>query len=264
MVIGLLELTAIVYLVAGLAAGAGLALGHRRLTDVSVGVLAGGVAVHALSFTLLHRGGEAPPLTNTAAAVSFMAWIGTLAFLLILWRARVAGLVVLVAPMAFMGVFFAAVRMPAGGVATPASGGPLAHAHVLLASAGLALLGLAGLAGVLFLAEHRRLKRKRHLSDALALPSLEALDRVNAFSLAVGFPLLTLGVVTGALWVQSVHGRPWTGTAHETWSLVGWAIYAVLVAQRFGAHRGARQCAASAIVGFAFLVFAVLGVELLV
>jgi len=132
------------------------------------------------------------------------------------------------------------------------------HAHVLLASGGLGLLGLAGLAGGLFLLEHRRLKRHLPMGDT-ALPSLEALDRVNALGLSLGFLLLTLGVVTGALWVQTVHGQLWTGSTHETWSILAWGIYGLLVALRFGAHQGARQCAISAVVGFVFASFAVLG-----
>jgi ABC-type transport system involved in cytochrome c biogenesis permease subunit len=131
---------------------------------------------------------------------------------------------------------------------------------VLLASAGLALLGLSGLAGLLYLAEHRRLKAKRPLPAGLELPSLEALDRVNRVSLAAGFPLLTLGVVTGMIWVDAVSGSLWSGTRHETWSALAWAVYAVLVAARFGAHQGARLAAVSAVAGFLFLCFAVIGV----
>ena len=96
------------------------------------------------------------------------------------------------------------------------------------------------------------------------LPSLEALDRVNRLSLAAGFPLLTLGVLTGMLWVDTVQGRYWTGTQHETFSVIAWAVYGVLVVARFGSSQGARQAAASAVGGFAFLFFAVIGVELLI
>jgi ABC-type transport system involved in cytochrome c biogenesis permease subunit len=87
---------------------------------------------------------------------------------------------------------------------------------------------------------------------------------VNALSLAIGFPLLTTGVVTGALWTQQMYGTLWSGTPHETWCLLAWAVYAVLVALRFGAQLGARRCAASAAIGFLFASFAVLGAELLV
>jgi ABC-type uncharacterized transport system permease subunit len=192
-----------------------------------------------------------------------MALVGVLFYLVLLLRARLLGLVVLVAPMAFLGVFFAALRLPHVEAAGLADTGSWPHAHVLLASAGLAMLGLAAMAGVLFLAEHRLLKRKRPLNLRVPIPSLEALDRVNVAALALGFPLLTLGVVTGSLWVQNVDGTFWTASAHEVWSVLAWAVYAVLAAARFGSRQGSRQAAASAVGGFAFLFFAVIGVEFL-
>jgi ABC-type uncharacterized transport system permease subunit len=260
-VLELLQITALAYLVAGVTAAAGLALARRSLLRAGVFVLIGAAGLHGLSFSLLHTADPTPPLTDPASAMSLMAWIGTVSFLLLLLRFRVVGLVALVAPIAFVSVFYAVLRLPHASVAETGAGS-VPHAHVLLASAGLALLGLAGLAGALFLAEHRRLKRKRPLAARSAFPSLEALDRVNALALAVGFPMLTLGVVTGALWVQQLHGSPWSGTAHETWCLLAWAIYAVVVALRFGAGLPARRCALSAAVGFLFAGFAVIGVEL--
>jgi ABC-type transport system involved in cytochrome c biogenesis permease subunit len=116
---------------------------------------------------------------------------------------------------------------------------------------------------MVFLIEHGRLKSKRPIDRRLPLPSLESLDRVNAVALSVGFPLLTLGVISGMFWLQAAKGEFWTGTAHEIWTLVAWAIYGVLVTARFVAHQGSRQAAASAVGGFAFLVFAVIGLELI-
>jgi ABC-type uncharacterized transport system permease subunit len=258
----LLQLTASVYLGAGLLAGAALVVSHDRLSRLAVWGLAAGALLHALTFSTLHSGEATPPLNSGPLAVSFMSWIGTLAFLALLWRFRLLGLVALVAPLSFLGVFYAAMSPP--GVAEPdLGGGSLPHAHVLLASAGLALLGIAGVAGAAFLAEHHRLKRKLRLDLPAPWPSLEALDRVSALALAVGFPLLTLGVVTGALWVRAIHGSPWTGTAHEVWCLLAWAIYALLVALRFGVGQGARRSALAALGGFAFASFAVIGVEIL-
>jgi ABC-type uncharacterized transport system permease subunit len=258
-----LQWAAAIYLIACLVAATGLVLRSRRLARAAVWLLAAGALLHGMSFPLLHAQGQAPPLTSLAAAVSFMAWVGTLCFLGLLLRMRIAGLVVLVAPAAFLGVFLAALRLPVAGPATFAGTGSWPHAHVLLASAGLALLGLAGLASLVYLFEHRRLKTKAAAPRLFALPSLEALDRVNATALAAGFALLTLGVVTGMLWVQTASGRPFGGTAHEAWSLVAWAVYAVLAAVRFGGRQGARQAAAGTVLAFGFLFFAVIGVELL-
>jgi len=255
-----LQWTAAVYLVAGLTAGLGLALETRRLERASVALLALGALLHGASFALLHFADNPPPLTDLRSACSFMAWIGTVFYLILLKRSRLQRLVVLVAPAAFLGSFLAALRAPQG-AAPEAATGSWPHAHVLLASAGLSLLGLAGLAGSIFLIEHARLKSKAPLDRAFPLPSLEALDRVNAVTLAVGFLLLTMGVITGMIWLQTATGRPWSGSAHESWTLVAWVIYVALVIARFGVKQGSRQAAASAVAGFAFLLFAVVGLE---
>jgi ABC-type uncharacterized transport system permease subunit len=262
LVVALHQLTAAAYLAACVAAGVGVTLGSARATRITVALLAAGAVVHAGAFSMLHRATPPPPLTDFASALSFMAWIGVLAYLALLRRARVSGLAVLVAPMAFLGVFFGALRLPEASIATTAGSGSVPHAHVLLASAGLALLGLAGLAGALFLAEHRRLKHHRPLARS-PLPSLEALDRAGALALAIGFPLLTLGVITGGMWVYATHGSVLTGSAHEIAALLAWGVYVALAYQRLVARRGAHRCAVSALLGFALLSAAVLGVELL-
>ena len=264
MAVSLHQWTAAIYLAAGLLAWLGMALRSGRLEKASVAVLLGGAIFHVASFASLHRLDPPPPLTDLPVAVSFMACVGTIFFLGLMWWLRLAGLAVLVAPLAFVSVFYAALQLPQAPLAEVAAGGSMPHAHVLLASAGLALLGVSGLAGVLFLMEHRRLKAKRPIDSRVPLPSLEALDQVNRVSLAAGFPLLTLGVVTGMLWVETVSGTLFSGAHHEIWCAIAWAIYAVLVAARFGVSQGARQAAASAVGGFGFLFFAVIGVELLV
>jgi ABC-type transport system involved in cytochrome c biogenesis permease subunit len=257
------QLVACLYLAAGIGAAAGLGFARPRVTQVAVGTLCVGWGLHAVGFSLLHTLDPPPPLSDVGPALSFMAWVGVAGFLVLLWRARLQGLMVLVAPVAFMGTWFGLQRLEAPETATYEVTGGMPHLHVLFGSAGLALLGLAFLAGLLFLTEHHRLKAKRSLTALPALPSLEALDRVNVLALTVGFPLLTLGLVTGALWVEGVHGSPWTGSLHEVGASLGWVVYAVLVVLRFAAHQGARQCATSAVGGFAVLFAGYLGVGLL-
>jgi len=259
------QLTAAIYLIAALVASLVLALPAPRLGRLGLILLAVGAVAHAACFGVMHEGASTPALTSLPAAVSFMAWVGTVFYLILARRARLEGLVVLVAPLAFVSVFVAALRLPAPAPeAVAPAGGHWEHAHVLLASAGLALLGLAGLAGAFFLMEHRRLKSKRPIRRRFPLPSIEALDQVNTVAIAMGFPLLTLGVITGVFWVEQQSGRIWTGTAHELWSVIAWAVYAVVVALRFTTHQGPRQAAASSIAGFLFLLFAVIGVGLFV
>ncbi len=264
MAVALHQITAAIYLAASILSGVAGSLPDRRLQRGALGALALGAIVHGLAFSQLHTAQPTPPINDPAAAVSFMAWVGTLAFLILIvaLRLRLEGLTVLVAPISFVAVFTATLGLPSPASPSFGGSGSWPHFHVLMSSAGLSLLGLAAMSGALFLAEHRRLKSKRSMAKRFPMPSLEALDRTNAVSLALGFLLLTLGVVTGMLWVRSVTGHWWQANVHQALAIAAWAIYALLAGARFASNQGARQAAASAVAGFAFLFFAVIGVEI--
>jgi len=262
MLVALHQLAAALYLVSGVSAGLDLTLPGARARRVSLGLLAGGAVAHLASFAFLHWIESPPALTELPAATSLTACLAVVCFLAFASRARRArweALVVWIAPVGFLGAFTGALLLPSARAEDALGSGSWPHAHVLLASAGLAFLAVAGVAGLAYLREARALKAKRPASQ---LPSLEALDRVNVVSLALGFLLLSLGVVSGMIWLASTAGRPWTGSAHEVWTALAWVVYAVLVVARFGVHQSARSAALSAVGGFAFLAFAVIGVGL--
>ena len=255
------HLAAALYLAAGVGAILGLVLPAPRVLSGARWGLAMGALAQAAAFGTLHRLEPAPALTDLRIAVAVMAWLGVLFTLALLSRYRLPGFV---PPLAFVGFIAAFGVTLTGSEATTDVGafGSIPHAHVLLASAGFAALGIAGLAGSFFLLEHRSLKRRRSLIGRfpLPLPSLETLDQVNRVALVLGFPLLTLGVLTGSLWLEDRSGLLFSGSLHEAWTVIAWMIYCGLVLLRFGGRQGARQAAASAVAGFAFLLFAVVGV----
>jgi ABC-type transport system involved in cytochrome c biogenesis permease subunit len=254
-------MAAALYLAAGVAAILGLVLPAPRLLRGSCWILGLGAVSQALTFATLHRLEPAPSLTDLGQAIAVAAWLAVIFTLVLLTRLRLMGFVAPLAFIAFLATFAAMLEHPAANVG-PEPSGSIPHAHVLLASAGFAALGVAALAGLFFLLKHRALKRRRNTQRWLSLPSLEALDRVNRVALVLGFPLLTLGVLTGLLWLHARTGAYWSGSLHETWTLIAWMVYLALVVLRFPAHQGAREAAASAVAGFAFLVIAVVGVGL--
>jgi ABC-type transport system involved in cytochrome c biogenesis permease subunit len=254
-------LAAALYLAAGVGAMLGLALAAPRVLHGARWGLALGAIAQAIAFATLHRLDPAPALTDLAQAISIMAWLGVVFALALFARFRLPGFVPPLAFVAFLGSFIVTLSSPVS-ASDAGSGGSIPHAHVLLASAGFAALGVAGLAGFFFLLEHRALKRRRSLAGRFPMPSLEALDHVNRVALVLGFPLLTLGVITGSLWLDARTGQVFSGSLHEAWTMIAWMIYLGLVSLRFLGHQGARQAAASAVAGFAFLLFAVVGVGL--
>ena len=261
MAIDLHTWTAVAYLVAAAMAAIGLTAHARRWIDAAVVILAFGAGIHGFAMWKLHELAPVPQLTDLPFAVSLMSWLGTVTFLALLFFVRGRGLVVAVAPLSFLGVVFAAFGFDPGNGAAAGAQPLWAHLHILLASAGLAVLGIAGAAGLLYLIHHRQLKAKGRAAPHSFLPSLETLDRVNSISLMLGFMLLSLGLLTGALWVNAHVGRLWVSNVHANATLAAWVIYASVLAVRFGRPRTARSAAAGAAAAFAILLVAVIGVE---
>lgn len=257
------HMAAALYLAAGVGAILGLVLPAPRVLRGACWGLGLGALAQAAAFATLHRLDSAPALTDLGQSIAVMTWLSVLFTLALLYRYRLPGFVPPLAFAAFLSAFGATLASPelAGSGDTV---GSIPHAHVLLASAGFAALGIAGLAGTFFLVEHRSLKRRQSLAGrrSLPLPSLETLDQVNRIALVLGFPLLTLGVLTGSLWLDARSGQLFSGSLHEASTLIAWTIYLGLVVARFAGRQGSRQAAASAVAGFTFLLFAVLGVGL--
>lgn len=257
------QAAAAVYLASGIAALLGIVLPSERIARASLYGLVVGAALQGIAFATLHRAAAPPALTDWVSVGALVAWMAVVVMVFFAWRMRLTTLAAVVGFVAFLFVFASLLKDPSTSVAVAGEAGAWPHAHVLLASAGISLLGVAGLAGIFYLIEHRRLKSKRALKRRVPGPSLEALDRVGVASLAAGFPLLTLGVATGMMWQRSENGVLFAGGPHEVWTLVAWLFYAGVVFVRFRGQQGARQGAATAVAGFVFLTFAVVGVGVL-
>ena len=94
--------------------------------------------------------------------------------------------------------------------------------------------------------------------------SSETLDDLTYKSIAVGFPVFTIGgLIFGAIWADQAWGKYWSWDPKETWSLITWFVYAFyLHARLLKGWRGPR-IAMAAVLGFVCTVFTYLGVNLL-
>jgi ABC-type uncharacterized transport system permease subunit len=222
-------------------------------------LLGAGAAVHVLGFLGLHLQDPPVPLVSTAAALSLIGWLAATAYLISLGLARTVAVGLWVALGAALLTLGAALGLRLSPVPPAAPAGAWPHAHVVFATAGFALLGLSALSGAAYLTKQRALKRKR--PTRLELPSLESLDRLELGGLALGFPLLTLGVVSGYAWVLTHGGNPWS--SHATFTLVGWFAFLVPVIQRVLRRGHGHRVSRAVLLGFAILAFCYLGVRLI-
>ena len=115
-------------------------------------------------------------------------------------------------------------------------------------------------AGIMYLLMERELKTKKMGAIFKRLPSLNVLDDINYRCLTIGFPLLTLGIITGSIWAQNAWGSYWSWDPKETWSLITWFLYAALFHERMTVGWRGRRAAVLAILGFAAVLFTFLGV----
>ncbi len=93
--------------------------------------------------------------------------------------------------------------------------------------------------------------------------TLEKLDAVMYKAILFGFPLLTFGVASGAIWANEAWGRYWSWDPKETWSLVTWLIYALYLHLRLMKAWGGKKLAWVAMTGFLSVIFTYIGVNYL-
>lgn len=94
------------------------------------------------------------------------------------------------------------------------------------------------------------------------MPSLAQLDILIYRIVAVGLPLLTLGIITGAMWAHEAWGAYWQWDPKETAALFSWIVYAIYMhLHTRNAWRGVRSAWISA-VGFLTIMFCYFGVNL--
>jgi ABC-type uncharacterized transport system permease subunit len=140
------------------------------------------------------------------------------------------------------------------GVADQGIGGGFLALHVTVNVLGDALFFLAGGTAVLYLVEERRLKQKRASSVFGKLPPLDALDRAEHRFLLTGFPLLTLGIITGTAWAHRIETGSPAELARAIFAFCTWVLFAgVLVLRALLGWRG-RRAAYGTIAGFLFAV----------
>ena len=94
------------------------------------------------------------------------------------------------------------------------------------------------------------------------LPSLAQLDVIVYRAVAIGLPLISIGIITGAAWAKEAWGAYWQWDPKETAALCTWILYlAYMHLHTRNAWRGLRTNWVS-VGGFALVIFTYLGVNI--
>jgi cytochrome c-type biogenesis protein CcsB len=206
------------------------------------------------------------PLSNLYESVVFFSWTIILIYALIeaKYHYRVIG--AFVVPFALLGMSWAQLGLNSGiEPLVPALQSNWLLYHVITCFLGYAAFAVACGISIMYLIKARK---EDDAGNAPAggiiamFPAIRVLDDLNYRAIMIGFPLLTLGIVTGAAWANYAWGTYWSWDPKETWSLIVWFIYAAFLHARITRGWVGKRAAILSVVGFAATIFCYLGVNL--
>jgi cytochrome c-type biogenesis protein CcsB len=233
------------------------AISSASLAALGMGLLAHAAAI-AFEAARIHR----LPVTDVRSALSFYAFLMTLAFFFLYLRYRITSLGLFMLPFVFVLTLIAAFRPVRPFDLSAFRGGWLAI-HI-----GSTILGYTGffltfVAAVMYLIQEKELKSRIPRAFYYRLPSLELCDELYYRSLLFGLPLLTIGILTGFVWASRTWKGPWAFDPKILASMLTWLIYLVLFSTRVSGGWRGRRAAYVAIFGFAAIMVTFLGMSLL-
>ncbi|MED4017246.1 c-type cytochrome biogenesis protein CcsB [Sutcliffiella cohnii] len=103
------------------------------------------------------------------------------------------------------------------------------------------------------------------LKPAVRRVNLDVADEIGYRSVAIGFPVFTLGgLIFAMIWAQIAWTRFWGWDPKEVWALITWLFYAAYLHLRIGKGWHGEKSAWLALVGFAIIMFNLIGVNLII
>lgn len=265
----LFNVTTICYMVSMLIFFAFLASKNKTVGLVGSLVAYGGFIIQTIAIILRWRESYAmghghAPLSNLYESVVFFSWTIVLIYGLIEFKYKYRIVGAFVIPFALLGMAWAQLGLNSGiEPLVPALQSNWLLYHVITCFLGYAAFAVACGISIMYLIKAGKESDSAPAGGLLAMfPSIRVLDDLNYRAIMIGFPLLTLGIVTGAAWANYAWGTYWSWDPKETWSLIVWFIYAAFLHARITRGWVGKRAAILSVIGFAATIFCYLGVNL--
>ena len=202
------------------------------------------------------------PLSNLYESMVFFSWTMALVYLIAVQKLASRILGVFVMPLVLIALASTSLMSDTVRPLVPALQSNWLTIHVVTCFLGYASFAVAFSANILYLIKVRKREQgqgwlQRHLPEA------GVMDEFSYRIIGLGFPMMSLGIITGAAWANSAWGTYWSWDPKETWSLIVWLIYAAYLHARITRGWKGRRAAWLSITGFVATLFCYLGVNLL-
>lgn len=204
------------------------------------------------------------PLANFYESLIFFSFTIMAIYLTLEFRYKNRVIGAFIAPLAFLAIAYASLSPNISDRIQPLI--PALKSNWLIAHVITCFIGYAAFA-VAFGTSIMYLIRRRNPGDgsrlAGRLPTAAILEELTHQMVMFGFLFLSAGIITGAVWANSAWGRYWGWDPKETWSLITWFVYALMLHARMMRGWHGKRIAVISIVGFMAVLFTYFGVNYL-
>ncbi|MCR8540093.1 MAG: c-type cytochrome biogenesis protein CcsB [Prochlorococcus marinus CUG1439] len=226
------------------------------------------------------------PISNLYESLYFLTWGITMGQLLIESEYQSPIIPSIAIPIELLSVAFACFVLPddlklsSNLVPALRSSWLVMHVSVVMLSYAALIVGSLLSASVLFINKNKPLQIRSSSSgtggfkisnnynlnglvDTIEFSHSEELDTLSYRSILIGFVLLTLGLISGAVWANEAWGTWWSWDPKETWAFISWLFYAAYLHMRISKGWQGRRPALLATTGFVVVLVCYLGVNFL-
>lgn len=206
-----------------------------------------------------------PPLANGYEFILAFAWGIVVVYLFVEHRYKIPLIGAFVLPCAFFLLAFVVLFMSSDervmSYMPPALRSNWLTLHVVMAIFGYGILSVSFGIGILYLVKQYLVSKALEGQLNARIPGLARLDLMGYKMIMLGFPLLTLCIISGAIWADYAWGTYWSWDPKETWSLITWIIYAIYLHTRLMFRWKGKRSAWVAVIGFLAVLFTFFGVN---
>lgn len=226
--------------------------------DIATWTLAGGIIIQTIALILRTKEIGHFPFVTIYETLVFWSWLIAVAYIILQFWLRIKALGAIITPLAFFAIVAASALSPNYKESSPLVPALQSHwleFHISTSFISYACFAISFAVGIVYL-----VKQKNNPEDSL---SKDKLDMIGYKSISLGFPFLTIGIISGSIWANIAWGSYWTWDPKETWALVTWIIYAIYLHLRIFAKWKGKSSAITSIIGFACVIFTFVGVNFL-
>lgn len=255
------NLTGIFYLLSSLGYLFQIIFSEKRMERVALCLLGLAVFCHSILLFIHITRSPYPFVLGEGDFLYFTSGVIAVTFLLLRWRYAFSASGAFFVPLALLFFILATVLRGEYPLKVVALGNPWALVHIVFMSLAFAIFTVSFLVGNLYLFQRYQLKNRKIGLWMHWLPSLEAMDGIHYKALTVGFILLSVGMLAGALLSKTTIGRFFSADPRQVASVITWLLYAIFLNVRINSGWRGKKGIILSLLGFIGVILTFLGLE---